>query len=554
MAKLWEFAQPPGAVSGSPADILDFLLKRRGIQDSGEREHFLTPKLRFLADPLRIPGMAKAVQRVESALERKQPILIYSDYDVDGMTSSAVLYRFLCALGNTPEVFMPERLSEGYGLTEAGLKRALAGRRPDLVIALDCGTTSWKEVQFLKDQGIDTIIIDHHELPSQLPQAVALVNPQRAETDRVLATVGLTFKFCHALLKLRGQPELFDLKNILDLVAMGTIADLVPLEDDNRILVSNGLRQMAQTRHVGLQELMRVAGLRKDPQPETIGYVLGPRLNASGRLAEARAGWELLATNDLSRARQIAQDLDELNKQRQNLEREATDQAFAGLPEHFDPASHGCIVASSSLWHQGVIGIVAAKLLREYYCPTIVISIDEHGKGKGSARSIEGCSIMDALRDCRDHLLAFGGHAQAAGLEIEAARIPAFRQALNVWMRENISSETYQERLKIDLVMDEHFLTEALAIEIARMQPFGRSNPPPLLAVHHLSINGTPKIFGKNHIRFRAACGRLQFDAVAFNLADQLPPSPTFSIAGYWEMDLFTGRPCFRIVDWRAPS
>jgi single-stranded-DNA-specific exonuclease len=299
---------------------------------------------------------------------------------------------------------------------------------------------------------------------------------------------------------------------------------------------------------------MRVAGLRKNPQPETIGYVLGPRLNASGRLAEARAGWELLVTGNLSRARQIAQELDDLNKQRQNLEREATEQVFAGLFEHFDPASHGCIIAASNHWHQGVIGIVAAKLLREYYCPTIIISIDENGKGKGSARSIEGCSIMDALRDCREHLLGFGGHAQAAGLEIEAARIPAFREALNAWMRENIPSDTYQERLKIDLVLDEHHLTEALAVEIARMQPFGRSNPPPLVAIHRLSIMGTPKLFGKNHVRFRAACGHLLFDTVAFNLADQLPQSTGFSIAGYWEMDLFTSRPCFRAVDWREAA
>ena len=268
-------------------------------------------------------------------------------------------------------------------------------------------------------KGVEVIIIDHHELPEALPEAYALVNPQKGAEDHILATVGLVFKFCHAFLKLRNDPDLFDLKGCLDLIAVGTVADIVPLLEDNRILVHHGLKRLAKTNHVGLQELMQAAGIRRRPTPVTVGFMIGPRLNASGRLAQAKFGWELLTTQDRRRAAKLAKQLNDWNRERQDLEQQAAYEAEAVITKKVGENPKIVVVASRE-WHQGVIGIVASRLQKMWYCPIIVISIDEEGKGKGSGRSIEGCSLMDGLRHCQDLMISFGGHAMAAGLEIQA--------------------------------------------------------------------------------------------------------------------------------------
>ncbi len=547
---LVEGLQPDGF---EPEAIVETLLVQRGLETPEQQQHFLEPRLSRLCDPLRLPDIRPAVARVERALRDQEPILLYSDYDVDGMTSCAVLYRFLTRLGGRVTAFQPERLSEGYGVSFSGIERAVgSGPGPGLFIALDCGTTSIAEMRSLADRGIDAIIIDHHELTEELPTCCALVNPQRGKTDRYLATVGLAFKFCHALLKLRGEPKHFDLKEILDLVALGTVADLVPLEGDNRILVYQGLKRMPMTTHVGLKELMQTAGLRRPPTPATLGFVLGPRLNASGRVAAAALGFELLVTGDRSRAQALARELEGFNRHRQDLEQRAVEEAEEMLAAVFDPARDRCIVVASPNWHQGVVGIVASRLSKMFYRPAIVIAIDPSGHGKGSARGIEGFSLMDGLRGCSQHLKKFGGHAVASGLEIDAGRIDEFRRDLNQWLDTNSPESAYRETLRVDIRLPAHGLTEALALGLGKLEPFGQKNPTPVLWVEGLRFVTGPRTFGRNHLKMTLGNDRTEFDAVGFGFGSRAQPAEPFDVVGFWEWDQFTDRPGFRLLDWRS--
>ncbi|MDR2462935.1 MAG: single-stranded-DNA-specific exonuclease RecJ [Verrucomicrobiales bacterium] len=550
--KRWEFAETKLVNPESPRDIIDDLLSRRGFIDHEKRDRFLNPRLNDLADPLRLQDMDKAVERVSHALRQRDHILIYSDYDVDGMSSSALLYRFLVKLGANVRVFIPERISEGYGLSISGLKRALSGKT-DLVIALDCGTTSSDEVHWLNRQGIDVIIIDHHELHDTLPPAHAFVNPQRGEHDHILSTAGLVFKFCHAFLKVQQTPELFNLKEHLDFVALGTVADLVPLLEDNRILVRHGLNQLASTPHIGLQALMEIANVRNEPTPATVGFIIGPRLNASGRLTEAMSGWELLITHDTSRATDLARNLNALNSERQRLELTAYNEAVKLIEQQPPEDKAYCLVVAAENWHQGVVGIVASRLQRRFYTPAVVISLGESG-GKGSARCIEGCSIMDALRDSAPLLKAYGGHALASGLEITAANITPFRQAMNQWFKTNIAPAMYQERIMIDLALPGRALTIALAQETRRLQPFGRQNEPPIFMVSGAKMLGGHRTFGNHHLKFTGIADGAKFNTVGFGLAENIPAGDTYDLVGHWEMDDYTQRPVFRIIDWRSSS
>lgn len=548
--KIWNSVNN-GKVYHSTSEVIRTLLDQKEFENQAAVSEFLNPKLKNLSDPCRIPDMEQAVQRVDLALREKQPILIFSDYDVDGMSSGALMYRFLSQMGAKVRVLIPRRFSEGYGLSNEALERAMQKIKPSLVVCLDCGTTNVKEVTWLKEQGIDVVIIDHHELPDQLPPADAFVNPQRSEQDHDLATVGLVFKFIHAFMKIMEQPDIFDLKAHLDLVALGTISDLVPLRHDNRIMVHYGLQQLGQTNHVGLRELMRVAGVKRKPVPSTVGFLIGPRLNASGRLTSAKEGWRLLTTQDAQYGRELAQKLDELNRERQKVELAVFEEARDMVDAQPDEMKTGCIVVASRNWHQGVIGIVASRLQRIWYRPTIVISIDEDGKGKGSGRSIKGCSLMDALRNHQEHLAGFGGHAMAAGVEINESDISPFQNSLNQWFMDHTPPERYQESLDIDVQLPGELLSRELAQEVSKMQPFGQSNSMPVFAVDRVKVAGKPKFFGKNHVRFRAECCDVKFDVVAFGKCEGKLPAQELDLAGHWEMDDFTGAPCFRVVDWR---
>ena len=348
-----------------------------------------------------LPQMRAAVARILGALDSHERIVLFGDYDVDGVTSLALLAEMLRGYGATPELFLPLRMEEGYGLSRESVERCLEQYRPQLLIAIDCGTASASEIAELKNRGVDVIVLDHHEPKSQLPDCVAIVNPKAdsASPFHYLCSVGIVFKLCHALLKTRPLPE-FDLKSKLDLVALGTVADIVPLVEENRVLVQRGAIEIGRTSRVGLRKLMQVAGVRPPILPEDIGYRLGPRLNAAGRLSTAEKSLRLLLTKDEDEAAALATELDQQNRARQEVEKEILAAAIVTIEKQFDAARDAAIVAGARGWHPGVLGIVASRIARKYHRPTIVIGFDENGVGKGSGRSIDGLNLVDALTRC----------------------------------------------------------------------------------------------------------------------------------------------------------
>jgi single-stranded-DNA-specific exonuclease len=459
VTRRWVIAEPEPALTETLARELQLALPlaqvliNRGYRDAGAASRFLNPQLRQLGDPFELPDMAAAVDRLLGAIEKGERIVIYGDYDVDGVTSSALLQRVLQAAGATVANFLPHRMDEGYGLSQDGLARCLKEHKPQLLVAVDCGTSSATEIADLKKHRVDTIVLDHHEPPEQLPACVALVNPKAVAANRIrggeevprngfaattpFASVGVSFKLAHALLKSRQSlAERIDLREHLDLVAVGTVADIVPLTGENRILVKAGLERLPHTQKIGLRALMDVANVPDRVSPHHIGFRIGPRLNAAGRLSDAMAALELLLTDDAARAKQLANLLNEHNTKRQRIEEHMVEEAIAMARTHQDDR---VLVLAKEGWHVGVIGIVASRVQQEFYRPTVVIGI-EKGMGKGSCRSVSGFSIVGALQRCAPLLERFGGHDMAAGLSVKAGKIDELRGALNEFAETSLGS------------------------------------------------------------------------------------------------------------------
>ena len=530
--------------------MIALLLERRGMTEGPLREHFLRPKLAHLSLPEEIAGMAEGISLLQRHVRAKSRILIYSDYDVDGIVSACVLRLFLGAVGVEGVThFIPERMTEGYGLTMAGLERALSsGPQPDLFIALDCGTNSREEVAQIKREGMEVLIVDHHQLGDSA-KADALVNPQQTGAHHHLCTAGLVFKLCHAYLRKDGDRERFDLRSVLDLVALATVADLVPLHGDNRIFVREGLKRLAQTTHLGLKRLMEVSGSgSRPPTPFTLGFQLGPRINAGGRVGEATAGLDLLLSDDPTETSRLARELDMQNRKRQELEAVALEEAEDQLGS--DPGGLG-LVAASDRWHPGVVGIVAARLVRKFHRPSFVIALNEKGDGKGSGRGLPGLSLMDALRACSPCLKGFGGHEGAAGIVIEADRVTDFRKILGAWLEKSVAPEIFQRSLSIEMKLLPEHLTPEMARAVGEMAPFGKGNPEPVFQLDAVQLVGSPRVFADRHLKFRAQAGDRKFDVVGFDFARRPPDRPVFDLAGAWEWDEYTDGPRWRMADWR---
>jgi single-stranded-DNA-specific exonuclease len=530
------------------------LLSRKGFRNTDEVQTFLRPRLSSLSDPFLLPQMPAAVARILGALDLHERIVLFGDYDVDGVTSLALLAEMLRGYGTTPELFLPLRMEEGYGLSRESVERCLEQYRPQLLIAIDCGTASAGEIAELKTRGIDVIVLDHHEPKSQLPDCVAIVNPKIAgEADnpvclpkassvsnsrrqdclrhsalpfQYLCSVGIVFKLCHALLKTRPLPE-FDLKSKLDLVALGTVADIVPLVEENRVLVQRGAIEIGRTSRIGLRKLMQVAGVRLPILPDGIGYRLGPRLNAAGRLSTAEKSLRLLLTNDEDEAAALATELDQQNRARQQMEKEILAAAIETIEKQFDAARDAAIVAGARGWHPGVLGIVASRIARKYHRPAIVIGFDENGGGKGSGRSIEGLNLVDALTRCATTLEKFGGHEMAAGLTLHEKNFSKFAEAFCSVARELLSKEALQRSLRLD-----HELPFTnVDVEFLRwhelLQPFGNGNPQPLFFARAVEPVGAPRVSNDKHLIFRLRQGGRYRRAVYFDgAANELPPPP----------------------------
>jgi single-stranded-DNA-specific exonuclease len=504
------------------------LLFRKGFRSTAEVQTFLQPRLSSLSDPFLLPQMRAAVVRTLGALDSHERIVLFGDYDVDGVTSLALLAEMLRGYGATPELFLPLRMEEGYGLSCESVERCLEQYRPQLLIAIDCGTASGGEIAELKNRGVDVIVLDHHEPKSQLPDCVAIVNPKAdsASPFHYLCSVGIVFKLCHALLKTRPLPE-FDLKSKLDLVALGTVADIVPLVEENRLLVQRGAIEIGRTSRVGLRKLMQVAGVRLPILPEDIGYRLGPRLNAAGRLSTAEKSLRLLLTNDEDEAARLAIELDQQNRARQEVEKEILAAAIVTIEKQFDAARDAAIVAGARGWHPGVLGIVASRIARKYHRPTIIIGFDEKGVGKGSGRSIAGLNLVDALTRCAATLEKFGGHEMAAGLALHERNFPKFAEAFCSTARQLLSEEVLQRSLRLD-----HELPFTnIDVEFLRwhelLQPFGNGNPQPVFFARAVEPVGAPRVSNEKHLIFRLRQGDRQRRAVYFDgAANEFPPPP----------------------------
>jgi single-stranded-DNA-specific exonuclease len=542
-------------------------LVRRGLSEPGVAAKFLKPLLRTLSDPFLLPAMDAAVTRVLAAVEKRERIVLYGDYDVDGVTSLALLTRLLRAYGADVATFLPHRVDEGYGLSADGVARCIEERRPGLLLAVDCGTTSVAEIARLRDAGVDVVVLDHHEPKDELPPAVAIVNPKlggnrRAEPSAAsqpwaeagqtgdrkenasggagilsafrvphsafdyLCSVGIAFKVAHALLK-RRPIEGFDIKELLDLVAIGTVADVVPLVEENRIFVRAGLERLAQSRWPGLRALVEVAGLRPPFRAVDIGFGIGPRLNAAGRLDSASASLELLLTDDPARAQSLARSLDLQNRERRTIEDEVLGKAEAQITGLYDPGSESAIVVGGAGWHPGVVGIVASRLQRRYHRPTFVVGFDTMGVGKGSGRSIEGLSLVAALTCCAGLLEKFGGHEMAAGLTMRQEHFDAFRTAFTEAAAGMLTPDQLQRTLRLDAELRLADVNLNLLDEHDALRPFGTANHQPVFFTRGITLAGEPRLMKEKHYSFMFRHGRAQARAVWWNAADEtLPPLP----------------------------
>lgn len=531
------------------APFLGALLARRGIETPAAARDFLGPKLAQLSDPFDLPNMSAAVERILRALDAKERIVLYGDYDVDGVTSLALLSSLLTAYGGQPACFLPMRVEEGYGLSADGVARCVETLRPHLLIAVDCGTASAREIKRLQAAGVDVVVFDHHEAQAELPECVALVNPKLGKSHHYLCSAGLVFKACHALLKRRPRTG-FDLRDQLDLVALGTVADLVPLVGENRLFVQRGLREIARTKRPGVRALMEVAGVRAPVRSTDIGFRLGPRLNAAGRLDSALAALELLQTPDGDRARVLADTLDRHNRDRQAVEQRTLLEAQAQLTqlgEDWCEKTHAIVVGAEG-WHPGVLGIVASRLMRRHHRPALVVGFDEAGVGKGSGRSIEGLSLVGALTSCAQWLDKFGGHEMAAGLTLQLTAFAEFKAGFHAVAAGTLTAEHLQPRLRIDAEASLGSLDAAFFESHELLQPCGMGNPQPTFVARQVWPAGEPRVLKEKHLRLmlrQAGGGGLP--AIYFNGAGVTLPRPPWDVAFQIEPNEYRGETTLQI-------
>ncbi|MBP7056828.1 MAG: single-stranded-DNA-specific exonuclease RecJ [Candidatus Omnitrophica bacterium] len=491
------------------------LLINRGIDDIKSASDFLDCSISSCHDPFLFKDMDKAVSRIKDAISRREKILVYGDYDVDGMTGVAVLSSAFKSLGADIHTYIPNRLEEGYGLNMGAIKRAHASGI-SLIVTVDCGISSVKEIEYAKTLNIDVVVTDHHEIPgSQVPKAHAVINALQADCKypfKHLAGVGVAYKLVSALFE--GTP--FSPQEYLDLVSLGTVADVVPMVGENRIIAKYGLELLGKSKREGLRALIEVTGLDgKDISSGHIGFILGPRINAMGRVGSPQKAVELLLSDDHSYSIELAKILDAENRSRQKIEGGILDMALSKVEREVNFKHHRVIVLAGENWHPGVIGIVASRIAERFYRPTILISLD--GKlGKGSGRSIEGFHLFDYLFRCKDMLAGFGGHESACGITIEKDRIDAFRDRINEEAAKDLREEIYSPKLDIDMDVPLSMLTEDVIKQIETLAPFGEENPRPVLASKNLTVKDGPRQIGKNGFKIWVTDNNVTCEAVSF--------------------------------------
>jgi single-stranded-DNA-specific exonuclease len=568
--------------------LLAQCLLNRGFSEAADIEKFLAPRLKNLADPFLLPNMDAAVARLLRAHERDEPLVIFGDYDVDGVTSTALILEVLRRLGWRADAYLPNRMDEGYGLSRDGVENCLKKFPVKLLLAVDCGSTAVETVAWLKQNGVDVIVLDHHQVSNPPPDAVALVNPQIGNRQSAignfqeLCSAGLAFKLAHALVKrgretgLPGAAE-FDLRPLLDLVALGTIADLVPLTGENRILVTAGLERLNVTQRAGILALKEVAQSPEKLGTHDIGFQLAPRLNAAGRLETAEESLRLLLAETLEEALPLAQNLDARNRERQNIERGIVEQVAGLVRSKFDAQNDFVIVEGELLWHIGVVGIVASRVLSEFYRPTIIIG-GENGEMRGSGRSVAGFDLAAALRECDDLLLRHGGHAMAAGLSILPDKIDLLRERLNGLARLKLKPDDLQPPLRLDAEVNLSELNFELLAELEKLKPHGQGNPAVQFCARNLSHARPLLRMGKEkqHVKMwvqelpiddcrlpidqtKSAIGNRQsaiYEAVWWNGGDKSLPVGKFDLVFQPQINEFNSSRAIqlKVLDWRQSA
>lgn len=585
----WTIAPPQPLLAGQLAaplkipPLLAQCLLNRGFSELPDIEQFLRPRLKNLADPFLIPDMAAAVERLFRARQEDEPLVIFGDYDVDGVTSSALLVEVLRALGWKLDFYLPHRIEEGYGLSREGVENCLNKFSAKLLLAVDCGSTAVETIDSLRTRGVDVIVLDHHQISSPAPNAVALVNPLRqgrvsehlgrapepespsslnAQSSTELCSAGLAFKLAHALVKRGRETRLpgaveYDLRPLLDLVALGTVADLVPLTGENRILVAAGLQRLNASQRPGLVALKKVAQSPPVLGTYDLGFQLAPRLNAAGRLETAENALRLLLARNLAEAMPLAQSLDARNRERQKIERSIAEEAAGAIRAKFNPQTDFVIVEGRLLWHIGVIGIVASRVLQEFYRPTVILG-GEGNAWRGSGRSVAGFDLAAALRECNGLLIHHGGHAMAAGLSVDPDKIDALRDRLNELARRALKPEDLQPLLRLDTEVGLDEMTLEMLGELSRLNPLGQGNPCAQFFARNLTHARPLQRIGadKQHVKIWVTDGVATLEAVWWNGGNKSLPVGKFDLAFVPQVNQFNGKRSvqLKVLDWQPAN
>ena len=562
--KIWRLAEADEGQTAALAAALQLphpvarLLVARGYSALPDSEKFLRARLSDLSEPELLPNISIAAARIAQALAAREKIVVFGDYDADGLTSATLLVRVLRALGGEAAAFIPHRLDDGYGLTAAALAKCIEQHQPQLIVTVDCGTCSPEAV---RSTSVPVIVTDHHDPAGELSPALAVVNPKLG-TDaglKQLAGVGVAFKLCHALLKLQRSQNVkatVDLKDYLDLVAIGTVADVVPLTGENRILVRHGLLRLAKTNKPGLAALMAVAGLAQHPDAWHIGFVIGPRLNAVGRLGNAHDVLELLLTEQPDRALELAHKLDAANRERQTIEKSIVEEAMREIDASFNPANTFGLVLANAKWHPGVVGIVAARLVQRYRRPAIVLAEEADGNCRGSCRSIEEFHLVEHLAQCGDLLTRYGGHSLAAGVTLAKEKLVAFRERFNALAQAALAGRDLRPALKLDGWVSLRETQDGLFDALERLRPFGQQHPDPIWAVRGVQIYGEPKRMAKDTLGLTIESEGVMLRAIGFGMGKRELPGGPLDIAFHLRRETWQGRTNLQLqlCDFRAAS
>ena len=522
-------------------ELLARILLNRNINTDEKIIKFLHPKIEDLNDPYLFNDMEKAVSRILEAVNKKEKITIYGDYDVDGITSITVLKKFLDEIGAQVDYYLPNRLSEGYGLNQNALD-IIRARGTQLMITVDCGISAYDEIEYAKSLGLEVIITDHHECPEILPTALAIIDAKRIDNKypfNSLAGVGVSFKLIQAICMRLGLTSETYLK-YLDVVCLGTVADIVPLVDENRIIVKYGLDTIKNTKNVGLKSLIETSGYN-EIDSTAISFGLAPRINACGRMGQAELALKMLLTDSEEEAMEIAVNLQTMNKQRQEVEKVIMDDAVKIIEEN-KLYNDNVIVVGNEKWHHGVIGIVASKITETYYKPSILVCF-EGDEGKGSGRSVEGFDLHEALSACGDNLLKYGGHEMAIGLTLKKSEFSNFRKAIIEFAKDKIPDDLMPV-VKYDAEIRTKDISKDTIESLKLLEPYGEANHSPVFVYKNVKVDSVRTLSNNKHLKLNVKEGNCVFNAIAFNMGDKkdtIKMGDKVDILHYLELNRYNG-------------